>query len=103
MLIDATFFAAAMHKVLDGGWFPLALGAVVFVMMLTWRRGRDLLHERLVGGSPPLAGFLDALLRDPPVQVQGTAVFMTSSQRPRPTRCCTASSITTCCTRRTCS
>ncbi len=84
MLIDATFFAAAMHKVLDGGWFPLALGAVVFVVMLTWRRGRDLLHERLVGGSPPLAGFLEALFRDPPVQVQGTAVFMTSSQAATP-------------------
>jgi KUP system potassium uptake protein len=84
MLIDATFFAAAMHKILDGGWFPLALGAVVFVVMLTWRRGRDLLHERLVDGSPPLAGFLEALLRDPPMQVQGTAVFMTSSQAATP-------------------
>jgi KUP system potassium uptake protein len=84
MLIDTTFFAAAMHKILDGGWFPLALGAVVFVVMLTWRRGRDLLHERLVGGSPPLAGFLEALLRDPPMQVQGTAVFMTSSQAATP-------------------
>jgi len=84
MLIDATFFAAAMHKVLDGGWFPLALGAVVFVVMLTWRRGRDLLHERLVGGSPPLAGFLEALLRDPPMRVPGTAVFMTSSQAATP-------------------
>ena len=84
MLIDATFFAAAMHKILDGGWFPLALGAVVFAVMLTWRRGRDLLHERIVEGSPPLAGFLEALLRDPPMQVQGTAVFMTSSQAATP-------------------
>ena len=84
MLVDVTFFAAAMHKVFDGGWFPLALGAIVFVVMATWRRGRKLLHERLDGGSPPLAGFLDALLRDPPVQVQGTAVFMTSSQAATP-------------------
>ena len=84
MLVDATFFAAAMHKVFDGGWFPLALGAVVFIVMVTWRRGRKLLHERLDGASPPLAGFLGALLRDPPMRVQGTAVFMTSSQAATP-------------------
>jgi KUP system potassium uptake protein len=82
--IDATFFAAAMHKILDGGWFPLALGAVVFAVMLTWRRGRELLHERLLGGSPPLGGFLEALLRDAPMRVPGTAVFMTSSQAATP-------------------
>ena len=84
MLIDATFFAAAMHKVLDGGWFPLALGAVVFVIMMTWRRGRDLLRERLRGGSPPLDGFLQSLFLHPPQRVAGTAVFLTSSQDATP-------------------
>ena len=52
-----------MHKVLDGGWFPLALGAVVFVVMMTWRRGRELLLERLRGSSPPLEGFLQVAVR----------------------------------------
>ena len=79
MIIDGAFFAAAMHKVLDGGWFPLALGALVFCLMLTWRSGRRLLLERLRGGSPPLAGFLQTLMRDPPQRVPGTAVFLTSS------------------------
>ena len=41
LLIERVFFAAAMHKVLDGGWFPLALGAIVFFVMMTWRRGRE--------------------------------------------------------------
>jgi KUP system potassium uptake protein len=84
MLIDATFFAAAMHKVLDGGWFPLALGAVVFVIMMTWRRGRDILRERLLGGSPPLDAFLKSLFSYPPQRVPGTAVFLTSSQDATP-------------------
>ena len=79
MLIDAVFLAAAMHKVLDGGWFPLALGAIVFFVMVTWRRGREMLLERLRGSSPPLDGFLKALLMHPPQRVPGAAVFLTSS------------------------
>jgi KUP system potassium uptake protein len=78
-VIDAVFFAAAMHKVLDGGWFPLALGAIVFTIMVTWRRGRRALHRQLVGSSPPLGDFLQSLLVDPPARVAGTAVFLTST------------------------
>src|SRR5437899_3786796 len=66
MIIDVTFFAAAMHKVLEGGWFPLALGAAVFLIMVTWRRGRAILVERLRDDSVPLQPFLKSLLRDPP-------------------------------------
>ena len=79
MLVDTVFFAAAMHKVLEGGWFPLALGSFVFFFMVTWRRGRELLIERLRGSSPPLAAFLEVLFLDPPPRVPGTAVFLTSS------------------------
>ena len=84
LLIDGVFFAAAMHKVLDGGWFPLALGAVVFFVMITWRRGREALARRLRGGSPPLDDFLKLLLREPPGRVPGTAVFLTSTQDATP-------------------
>jgi len=68
-----------MHKVLDGGWFPLALGAIVFFVMATWRRGREMLRERLRGSSVPLEGFLKALFACPPQRVEGTAVFLTST------------------------
>jgi KUP system potassium uptake protein len=78
-VIDLVFFASAMHKVLDGGWFPLALGAVIFTIMVTWRRGRQTLHEQLVGSSPPLEGFLQSLFVSPPQRVPGTAVFLTST------------------------
>jgi KUP system potassium uptake protein len=79
MLVDATLFAAAMHKVRDGGWFPLVLGALVLAVMTTWRRGRELLMKRLRGSSPPLAPFLDSLLASPPPRVPGTAVFLNSA------------------------
>ncbi|MEO8486288.1 MAG: potassium transporter Kup [Betaproteobacteria bacterium] len=79
MLIDLTFFSAALHKVFDGGWFPLAVGAVLFVAMMTWRRGRALLLDRIRGGSPPLRAFVASLLASPPGRVPGTAVFLISS------------------------
>jgi KUP system potassium uptake protein len=79
MAIDAVFFAAAMHKVLDGGWFPLALGAFVFAIMITWRRGRESMRESLAESSPPLQEFLQSLFAYPPQRVPGTAVFLTSS------------------------
>jgi KUP system potassium uptake protein len=78
MVIDATFFAAALHKVLEGGWFPLALGGAVFVVMSTWRSGRDLLFARLAATAMPLTEFLESLLSRPPVRVPGNAVFLTS-------------------------
>jgi KUP system potassium uptake protein len=84
MLIDVVFFAAAMHKVLDGGWFPLALGAIVFFVMMTWRRGRETLLEQLRASSPPLDGFLKSLFVHPPQRVSGTAVFLTSTQDATP-------------------
>jgi KUP system potassium uptake protein len=78
-IIDLTFFAATLTKIHDGGWFPLAIGACVFVVMTTWRRGREILFQRLDESSVPLAPFLDSLFRDPPQRVPGTAVFLTAT------------------------
>ena len=77
--IDVTLLASAMLKILDGGWFPLALGAVMFTLMTTWRRGRAILIDRLNRGSPPLVPFLSSLFQHPPQRVEGTAVFLTST------------------------
>jgi KUP system potassium uptake protein len=79
MLVDFTFFAAAMHKVLEGGWFPLLLGALIFTIMVTWKRGRELLLERLRSAAWPLTSFLKSLFVAPPQRVQGTGVFLTSA------------------------
>jgi KUP system potassium uptake protein len=79
MTVDATFFAAAMHKIFDGGWFPLLLGAAIFGVMMTWRRGRTRLLQLLQTSSIPLGAFLDSLFETPPQRVEGTAVFLTST------------------------
>ena len=84
MLIDVTLFAAALLKIHEGGWFPLALGAVVFVMMITWRRGREIMTERLRDEAVPLEPFMKSLLREPPQRVPGTAVYLTAAPEATP-------------------
>jgi len=79
MLVDLTLFGAALLKVHDGGWFPLALGAAIFLVMATWRRGRAILAERLRDDSVPLEPFLKSVMRDPPQRVSGTAVFLSAA------------------------
>jgi len=84
MLIDATLFGAALLKIHDGGWFPLALGAAVFMIMATWRRGRAILSERLREESVPLEPFLKSLLADRLTRVPGTAVLLTAAAETTP-------------------
>jgi KUP system potassium uptake protein len=84
MLIDGTLFAAALTKIHEGGWFPLALGAGVFMLMTTWRRGREILFDRLRSESIPLDAFLKSLFRDPPQRVPGTAVYLTATPETTP-------------------
>jgi KUP system potassium uptake protein len=79
LLVDLAFLSAALHKVTDGGWFPLLLGAILFTVMMTWRRGRELLLEQLRAGTAPLQQFLVTLFASPPQRVPGTAVFLTST------------------------
>jgi KUP system potassium uptake protein len=79
LVIDLTLFSAALLKIHEGGWFPLALGAAVFVVMMTWRRGREILAERLRADSVPLDALLKSLLADPPQRVPGTAVYLTAT------------------------
>jgi len=78
MVIDLTFFAAAMHKVFEGGWFPLLFGSAVFIVMMTWRRGREILFQKLNASSVPLRDLLDNLFLGALQRVQGTAVFLTA-------------------------
>jgi len=78
-VVDFTFLAAALHKLLEGGWLPLALATVIFSIMVTWRRGRELLLEQLRESSVPLVPFIESLLLEPPPRVPGTAVFPTST------------------------
>lgn len=76
-IIDAGFFSSTLLKLLHGGWFTLAIGLVIFIIMITWRRGRAILTERIAATEGlPLKPFLDSLLAHPPVRVNGTAIFL---------------------------
>jgi KUP system potassium uptake protein len=78
-LIDAAFFSSSLLKIVEGGWFPLALGAIVFTLMTTWRKGRVIAMARQRQTGIPLQTFLDSLVKRPPHRVPGTAVFMAGS------------------------
>lgn len=79
LTIDAAFFSANLLKFLQGGWFPLLVGALVFTLMSTWKRGRELQMDdaRERAGAVPLQQYLDSLFANPPLRVGGTAVFLT--------------------------
>ncbi|MXR36058.1 low affinity potassium transporter Kup [Craterilacuibacter sinensis] len=79
LFIDVPLFSANIHKITAGGWLPLVIGAVMFILMTTWKRGRSLLAERLDEQAIPLDGFIENMEAYPPTRVAGTAVFMTSS------------------------
>ena len=79
-LIDLAFWASNMLKLFDGGWFPLMIGAAIFTLMLTWKQGRKLLHDKTQQDGIELRSFLDAVFLSPPVRVEGTAVFLSSEQ-----------------------
>ncbi|WP_018152096.1 potassium transporter Kup [Leeia oryzae] len=80
LVVDITFFSANAIKIPEGGWFPLAIGAVTFTLLTTWKRGRELLFKRLSEDSLPLDIFIESVGAHPPHQVEGTAVFMTGSR-----------------------
>ena len=78
ILVDIAFFSASLLKLTEGGWFPLLLASLIFTVMLTWRRGRQILTRRLQSAAIPLDAFLPSLFADSPTRVPGTAIFMAS-------------------------
>lgn len=76
LVVDVSFFGANMLKIIDGGWFPLLIGALVYTLMSTWRRGRAILGKRLASITTPFTDFMERIKENPPLRVPGTAVFM---------------------------
>ncbi|MGN6739610.1 potassium transporter Kup [Dyella sp.] len=79
LTVDLGFFSANIIKIESGGWFPLALGLVVFLLMTTWRRGRELVVREIQQGGLAIAPFIVNMIEHPPVRVAGTAVFLTGN------------------------
>ncbi|HKB80595.1 MAG TPA: potassium transporter Kup [Thermoanaerobaculia bacterium] len=76
LIADCAFFGANLFKIANGGWFPLVVAGAVFIIMTTWRRGREILNARLSEGTLTPELFVQSLRARPPIRVPGTAVFM---------------------------
>ena len=79
LAMDIPFFIANALKIEHGGWVPLATAAVLFLLMSTWKRGREILSKRLQEKSVPLNILMADLAADPPLRVPGVAVFMSGN------------------------
>ncbi|MDQ2670296.1 MAG: potassium transporter Kup, partial [Gemmatimonadota bacterium] len=76
LAVDLAFWGANLVKIPHGGWFPLVVAGVVFTMITTWKRGREILAERIGHGAMPIADFLASIRDHPPARVPHTAIFM---------------------------
>jgi KUP system potassium uptake protein len=75
LMIDVALFSSTSLKIISGGWFTLTISALMVMLMLTWRRGRELVFQSLQRQLIPLDDFLQSLFINPPLRVPGTAVF----------------------------
>jgi len=78
LVVDLAFLTANLLKIMEGGWFPLLLGAICFMVLMTWYQGRKILRQNAVNNGIELKGFVDVLMQHPPHRVEGTAVFLTA-------------------------
>jgi len=79
LTLDLGFFGANIIKITHGAWFPLVVGLALFIIMTTWKRGREILGERLRSQTESLEDFLSAVADHPPKRVSGRAVFLTGN------------------------
>ena len=82
-IVDGAYFAANLTKVMDGGWFPLMVGAAAFTALTTWARGRKLMRDRMIESALPLDVFAKSA-HGSATRVPGTAIFMCSSNAGAP-------------------
>jgi KUP system potassium uptake protein len=76
LFVETAFFGANALKIAHGGWFPLVVGAVLFTLMTTWRKGRTLLWDRMRQAALPVDQFLASVGRREIPRVKGTAIYL---------------------------
>jgi KUP system potassium uptake protein len=79
LIVDLVFLAANTTKLFEGGWFPLLIAVSIAFVMLTWRKGQQLMREAVAHLRTSSSEFLDRLRADRPIRIPGTAVVLTSS------------------------
>src|SRR5436309_8913675 len=79
LIVDLTFLAANALKIWHGGWVPLVIAVALYLVMTTWKGGREILSRRIAEQSLPVKMLLAEIAAEPPIRVPGTAVFMYGS------------------------
>jgi KUP system potassium uptake protein len=79
LAVDILFLGANALKIPHGGWLPLVIAVGGYLLMVTWKRGREILAKRMLEKSVPIKLLLADLAAEPPIRVPGTAVFMYGS------------------------
>ena len=101
LLIDLIFLGANMLKVFQGGWVPLLIGAMMMIVMLTWRRGARMLAAKTRRLETPIDSLIEALEEKQPSRCPAPPCSSPPIRTARRPRSCTASSTTRCCTSKT--
>ncbi len=78
LVVDLTFFGANITKIPAGGWFPLVIGVVGFVIMATWKRGRELMAARVSNAEFPVERFIQSVVKTDQQRASGTGVYLYS-------------------------
>jgi KUP system potassium uptake protein len=84
LLVDVLFAASNLLKVAQGGWLPLVMAVALYLVLVTWKKGRSLMAERMDAEAIALPQFLEGLLAAPPQRVEGVAVFLSASTQTAP-------------------
>lgn len=84
LFVEGVFLYANLLKFIDGGWFPILIGVVIFTLMTTWKRGRSILREKVAAGLLPLTDFVKDIKQSSVTRVGGTAVFMAGNPHVTP-------------------
>ena len=85
VIVDAIYFSADLLKIFEGAWLPLLFGIAMVLLIITWRRGTDIVAGKTRGSEVNLETLVRSLERKPPHIVPGTAVFLTSDPNYAPT------------------
>lgn len=84
IVIEVLFFSANCQKLWEGGWFPLLFGSIIFLMLITWKKGREKLSQILKSGDISLKSFIEMIHKEEIPRVEHTAVFFSSNTESAP-------------------
>ena len=103
LALDLLFFASTSTKIFEGGWFPLLIALVIAFLMLTWRKGEEMMDAIRLEVREPTKKFVEHLNSNPPLRVPGTAVVLGRMAKGVPLALSPTSDVTTSCTKMCCS